>query len=249
MARTAIEIRTPDGTCPATVVRPAGEGPWPAVILYMDGIGPRPALYEMAERIGGDGYLVLVPDLFYRIGAYDTPDPAKLFSDPEMRNRFMTKFLPVATIANIMRDTGAFLEYLAGEPDVVQPKVGVTGYCMGGRLALSAAGAYPDRVVAAASFHGSYLASDAPDSPHLLAPRMRAKIYVGGADQDASFPPEMKQRLEEALTAAGVSHRVEIYAGMRHGFVPRDTPAHNPEGAERQFRELQALFAETLKRP
>lgn len=249
MARTAIEIRTPDGVCPASRFRPTGHGPWPAVIFFMDGIGPRPALFEMAERIAVDGYVVLLPDLFYRAGPYEPWDPAKLFSDPELRKAWFATYASTATITNVMKDTGAFLDYLAAEPDVLQPKVGTTGYCMGGRLSLSAAGTYPDRVAAAASFHGSNLATDAPDSPHLLAPRMKAEVYVAGADQDASFPPEMKARLEQALGGAGVDHRVEIYAGMRHGFVPRDTPVHNPEGAERHFRELLALFAATLKAP
>jgi carboxymethylenebutenolidase len=246
MSRTAIEIRTPDGVCPASVVRPSGEGPWPGVILFMDGIGPRPALWEMAERIASDGYFVLLPDLFYRVGAYEVPDPFKLFSDPEMLQMFRTKFAPTATVGNAVKDIGAFLDYLAAQPDVIQPKVGVTGYCMGGRYSLVAAGSYPDRIVAAASFHPGGLVTDAPDSPHRLASRVKAKVYVAGADQDANFTLEIKARLEEALAAAGVDHRVEIYAGARHGFVPRDTPAHNAEAAERHFRELRTLFAGTL---
>jgi carboxymethylenebutenolidase len=123
----------------------------------------------------------------------------------------------------------------------------VTGYCMGGRLSLAAAGSFPDRIAAAASFHGAYLATDAPDSPHLLAPQMTAKIYVAGAVEDASFTDAMKQRLTEALAAARVDHTVETYAGLRHGWVPSDTPVHDREGAERHFRELLALFDSALR--
>lgn len=155
-----------------------------------------------------------------------------------------------------MSDTGAFLDWLAARPDLrggetgkkigtkTGKKIGTVGYCMGGALSLSAAGTFPDRVGAAASFHGANLATDAPDSPHLLAPKMRgAKIYVAGAIEDASFPDDMKLRLDDALTAAGVDHRVETYAGLRHGWVPSDTPVHDPEGAERHFRALFELFA------
>jgi carboxymethylenebutenolidase len=125
--------------------------------------------------------------------------------------------------------------------------VGVTGYCMGGLMALTAAGTYPDRVAAAASYHGARLASDAPESPHLLAPRMKARIYVGGATDDPTFPDdEMKPRLEEALTEAGVDHRVETYPA-RNGWVPRDTPVHDAAAAERHWQTLFALLDSTLK--
>ena len=141
-----------------------------------------------------------------------------------------------ASAANVMRDTGAFLEYLGALADARAAKIGTTGYCMGGRFSLTAAGTFPDRIAAAASFHGGNLATDAPDSPHLLAPKMRGvKLYFAAAVEDPSFPDDMKQRLEEALTAAGVDHRIETYAGMRHGWVPSDTPVHNPEGRQPAF--------------
>src|SRR5207248_1017527 len=110
-----------------------------------------------------------------------------------------------------MSDTRAFLDHLAAQPDVRPGGVGTTGYCMGGGISLRAAGTYPDRIVAAASFHGSRLATDAPDSPHLLAPKMKARVYVAGAIEDASFTDEMKERLDDALTKAGVDHRIETY--------------------------------------
>jgi len=124
--------------------------------------------------------------------------------------------------------------------------VGTTGYCMGGALSLTAAGTFPEHIVAAASYHGGRLATEAPDSPHRLAARMRARIYVAGATADASFPDDMKARLEEALRAAGVEHLIETYAA-RHGWVPSDTPVHDAAATERHYRSLFALFDATLK--
>jgi len=127
-----------------------------------------------------------------------------------------------------------------------QRKVGTTGYCMGGRFSLSAAGHYPERIAAAASYHGGNLANEAPDSPHLLAPKMKARVYVGGASDDPSFPEEQKERLRRALTAADVEHVIETYAA-RHGWVPSDTPVHDPGDAERHSQTLLELFDRTLK--
>ncbi len=145
-----------------------------------------------------------------------------------------------------MQDTGAFLSWLSRQPQVKGEKVGVTGYCMGGGLALRAAGAFPDRVAAAAAFHGGNLATDAPDSPHRLAPRIKAKVYVGGADEDAGFPPEQAARLKDALDAAGVENTVEIYEGARHGYAPPDMPVFNAAASERHWRAMLELFGERL---
>jgi carboxymethylenebutenolidase len=247
MPRTSTEIRTKDGLCPVSVFRPGTGGPWPAVLMYMDGPGIRPALFTMAERLAGHGYFVLLPDLFYRVGPYEVMDPKTLMSDPAKRQAWFAKYMASASRTNVREDTAAFLDFLGAQAHVVQPKVGTTGYCMGGGHSLVAAGAYPERVVAAASYHGGRLATDEPDSPHLLAPRMKAKVYVAGAVDDASFPDDMKQRLEEALTQAGVDHRIETYEGARHGWVPADTPSHDPKAAERHWQTLLALFDEVLK--
>jgi carboxymethylenebutenolidase len=241
-----IAIQTDDGSCRAFEFRPTTPGPWPAVLFYMDGLGIRPALSEMGERLAQHGYFVLLPDMFYRAGAYTAPDAKTLFTDPAVLKPWREKFMSAATPANAMRDTRAFLDYLAAQPDVVQPRVGVTGYCMGGRLALLAAGTYPDRIVAAASFHPAGLATDDPASPHLLAPNMKARVYVGGAMEDQSFPDEQKQRLEDALTAAGVQHTVVTYPA-RHGWVPSDMPVHDRAQAEHHWQALFGLLDATLR--
>lgn len=126
--------------------------------------------------------------------------------------------MATASKQNVRSDTEAFLEFLAQERDVSSLSIGATGYCMGGGLSLSAAGSFPDRVLTAASYHGGNLATDDPESPHLLAPRIKARVYVAGAVEDASFPDSQKRQLTEALQAAGVTHTVETYAGAKHGW-------------------------------
>jgi carboxymethylenebutenolidase len=147
-----------------------------------------------------------------------------------------------------MRDTRAFLDFLAAQPEVKQPKVGTTGYCMGGGLSLSAAAFYPDRVAAAASYHGGRLATDAPDSPHLLAPKIKARLYIAGAVEDPSFTDEAKQKLGEALVAAKVDHTLVTYEGAKHGWVLPDNAMYNPAAAERHWTTLFELWDGALKK-
>jgi carboxymethylenebutenolidase len=212
----------------------------------MDGIGIRPAMLEIGERLTTYGYFVLLPDLYYRSGPYEPLDAKTVFTDPVQRKILADRFLAKATLPNIMADTPTFLDYLAQQPHVRAGGVATTGYCLGGAASLSAAGTYPDRIVAAASYHGGRLATDAPESPHRLAPRMKARVYVAGAIEDTSFPEDMKARLESALTAAGVKHVIETYPA-RHGWVLRDTPAFDQAAHERHWETLTKLLAETFK--
>jgi carboxymethylenebutenolidase len=247
MARTHVEIRTEDGICPASVFRASGSaGPWPGVIFYMDGPGIRPVLFEMAQRLANEGFLVLLPDMFYRAGPYEPVDPKTLFSDPEKRAGHARYFNSIDK-TRAARDTQAFLHFLDAEHDLAGQKLGATGYCMGGGMALTVAAHYPERFAAAASFHGAALATDADDSPHKLANRIKAKVLVAGADKDKSFPPEQAALLASALEQAGVDHRVEIWEGAAHGWTMRDFAIYNEAAAERHFHELVALFRETLR--
>jgi carboxymethylenebutenolidase len=241
-----IAIATRDGTCPTHVFRPHGSGPWPAVLVFMDGVGIRPAMLEVGERIAERGYLAIVPDLFYRSGAYEPMDARTIFSDPEKRKILGERFFSLATQANIVSDTKAFLEWVAASPDAKPGAIGTTGYCMGGIMSLAAAGTYPDRIAAAASFHAGRLATDAPDSPHLLAPKIKARVYVAGATEDPSFPDAMKERLEAALTEAKVAHTIETYPA-KHGWVFRDTPVHDAAAEARHYEALFALLDATLR--
>jgi carboxymethylenebutenolidase len=241
-----LTLETGDGACPAHVFHPDGDGPWPGVLFYMDGIGIRAALFAMGERLARAGYYVLLPDVFYRAGAYVAPDPKALFSDPAVRAAWFQKVSAHASPDKIMRDTRAFLDHLTASPRVAPKRFGTTGYCMGGRLAITAAATYPDEIVAAAAYHPGGLVTDAPDSPHLLAPKIRATVYVGGASEDANFTDAQSAALDRALADAGVDHTVETYPA-RHGWVPSDTPVHDPAAAERHWETLVRLFDTTLK--
>jgi len=248
MSRTQIALKTDDGDARAFVFKPdRGQGPWPGVIFFMDAPAIRPAMFEMCERLASNGYYVLLPDMFWRAGPYEPINLAEVFKDEARRREVFGKFMGSTDGAKAKTDTKACLDFLAQQPDVAGTKVGVTGYCMGGGLALNAAGNFPDRVAAAAAFHGGRLATDQPDSPHLLAPKMKAKVYVGGADQDAGFPPEQADRLREALTAAGLENTVEIYEGAKHGYAPPDMPVYDRDASERHWREMLSLFDEALK--
>ena len=240
-----VSIETRDGVCPAYIYRPTGNGPWPAVLVFMDGLGIRPAMLEVGERLAASGYFVLLPDLYYRSGAYEPMNPRAIFSDPEQRKMLMERFMSLATPANVMSDTKYFLDYIGSQPDAKKGRIGTTGYCMGGLMSLTAAGTYPDRIAAAASYHGGRLATDAPDSPHRLASKIKARVYVAGAIEDQSVPDDMKARLEEALTGAGVDHRIETYPA-KHGWVLRDTPVYDEAAAERHWQTLLALFGAKL---
>jgi carboxymethylenebutenolidase len=248
MSRTLVTIKTRDGQPQASVFQPdTGNPPWPAVLVFMDGRGIRPALFELAERIASAGYFVLLPDLFYRAGPYQAPDARAFSQNDVLRKEWQSKYTATASKANVHSDTEAFLAFLAERPEVKSLAIGTTGYCMGGGLSLAAAGNFPDRVVAAASYHGGNLATEAPDSPHLLIPKIKARVYVAGAVEDPSFPEEQKQRLIEALANANVAHTVETYAGAKHGWVPSDSVVHDPAAADRHYRTLLALFDATLK--
>ncbi len=218
MSSTPIEIETPDGVVPCHVFHPPGDGPWPAVVYYMDGMGIRPTLLGSAEKLAESGYYVLVPDLYYRAGDYAPLDHATLQDDPVQQARVMTM---VALVTNeaIMRDLAIFLEFFDRESRVRGPRIGCVGYCLGGPLALYAAGTFPDRVAVAASIHGANLATDRPDSPHLLADRMRGALYLGVAEFDPYIIAGETQRIDAALRDAGARYTLEMYSGCHHGFA------------------------------
>jgi carboxymethylenebutenolidase len=197
----------------------------------MDALGIRPAVLELGERVASYRYYVLLPDLLNRSGPYPPMNPHAVFADPEQRKTLTQNFFAPATQANIISDTRAFLDYLTAQPDAKPGGFRVTGYRLGGLMALSAAGTYPDRIVAIASYHGGRLATDASDSPHLLAPKISSRVYIARAIDDPSFPDEMKDRLERALSAADVDHRIETFTAT-HGWVFRDTLVYdaNPIG-------------------
>ena len=246
--KTDVTITMPDGDSRAFFFTPdSGDGPWPATILYMDAPAIRPAMFEMGERLAQAGFYVLLPDVFWRAGPYPPLDIVKARAgDPEMGALF-AKLRASTDAEKQMADTRDYLDWLTTQPKANAGKVGVTGYCMGGGIALRAAGTFPDRIAAAASFHGGNMATDAEDSPHRLAPRITARLLIAGADEDRSFDAAQCERLDAALKAAGVDAEVSIWQGAKHGWVPTDMPVYNKDAAERHWVELVALFDETLK--
>lgn len=244
MAHERLTIRTSDGECPSYLFTPAdGEGCWPAIIIYMDAGGIRPALIDMAQRLANAGYVVLLPDLFYRYGPYGPFVPKEVFAGD-----FRAALGPLmATTDNLKaaQDTGALLAYLDTRTDVAGKRVGAVGFCMGGGMAIAAAGTWPDRFVAVASFHGGRLATEDPASPHLFAPALKAELYIAAAQDDSSYPPDMAQRFEAALDEAGVRYRAETYPAA-HGWMKPDFPVYDHDQAERGWAEMLDLFARTL---
>jgi carboxymethylenebutenolidase len=246
---TTVEITTPDGVADAYLTHPEGGGKHPAVLFYMDAFGLRPHLCAMADRLAAEGFTVLVPNLFYRAGrtpVFELPE----FIDPGARPEIFQTIGPIMqqlTPELAMRDAGAYLEWLAESPLTTGEPVGITGYCMGAVMALRTAGAYPEHVAAMGGFHGGNLATEAEDSPHLVAGKITAELYFGHADQDHALPPEQIQRLDEALTEAGVRFRTEVYEGAPHGYTQADTAAYDEAGAERHWEALLELFHRTLR--
>jgi carboxymethylenebutenolidase len=245
MVEAHVEIETEDGRVPCHVTHPAGEGAWPAVLYFMDGMGIRPTLLASASKLASLGYFVLVPDLYYRGGDYPPFDHSTLQDDPAEQARIM-KLVALVTNDAVMRDMRGFLEHLDGRPEVRGEKVGCVGYCMGGPLALSAAGTFPERVAAAASIHGANLATDRPDSPHRLAAKMRARIYLAVAEVDPYIIPGETERIDAALREAGASYELELYPGCHHGFALVGAHGFDAEGYERHLRKLDELFRACL---
>jgi carboxymethylenebutenolidase len=245
-----IEITTPDGVADAFIVRPEDGGPYPAVVFNMDGIGLRPNLEQMATRFAEQGYVVLVPNAFYRGGRAPLIPLSDLLTTnrTEQTLKTMMALIQGITPAAALSDAQAWVGYLDAQPDVRPGAFGTVGYCMGGALAIRTAAAFPDRVKAVATLHGGNLAteSESESSPHLLLPGLQAEFYVGHADHDGSAPPEQQERLRAALSAAGLTFEAEVLTDARHGFTMADAPVYDQPAAERHWEKVLALFARNL---
>jgi carboxymethylenebutenolidase len=246
MTMTTVEITTPDGVANAHLARP-DDSPHPGVLFIADAYGLRQAIDDMVGRIAAEGYVVLAPNVFYRAGR--TPiDPLPDPRDPDgyaAAFRSVRPLIEQVTPARIGSDGGAYLEYLrtAASPG----PLAVVGYCMGGRLAWRIAAARPDRVAALAAFHTAGLVTDASDSPHRSAAALEpVEAYFGFADQDQGMTPAQIVELEQALQAAGVRFRAEVYEGARHGYAVPDSPVYDEVAATRHYRELLAMLERTL---
>jgi carboxymethylenebutenolidase len=245
VAQRSVEIETADGICPAALSVPAGTGPWPALIMYVDAGGMRDVMREMGERLSGLGYVVVVPDVYYRNGPYDSVDMRTAFGDKETAEKIMGMMLGY-TADLAARDASSFADYLDSMAETRAGGIGTTGYCMGGRLSLLAATTLGERVAATASFHGGNLAkADDRDSPYHRANAIKSHVYVGAAIEDQSFPDEQRDLLEKSLTEAGVVHTIETYQA-HHGFAVLDNPRYDEAAAEGHWKASEHFFGAVL---
>lgn len=240
-----VEIKTADGTADAYFVHPA-TGKHPGVLVWPDIFGLRPAFRQMGKRLAEEGYAVLVVNPFYRTKKAPTAPEHADFNDPSTRQMLMSLHDSL-TPATAKTDAKAFISYLDGQAAVDKKrKMGTTGYCMGGPLVLETAGAVPDRVGAGATFHGGGLATDKPDSPHLLIPKMKAHFLIAIAENDDQKQPDAKNVLRDSFAKAKLPAEIEVYKGTLHGWCPPDSQVYNQEQAEKAWSRLLVLFKTAL---
>lgn len=240
-----VEIKTADGIADAYFVHPA-DGQHPGVLIWPDALGLRPAFRQMGKRLAAAGYSVLVPNQFYRTKKAPIVSPGATFQDPEVRKTIMTMMETLNATTNVV-DARAFIGFLDSQPAVDKKrKMATTGYCMGGPMTMRTAAEFPDRIGAAASFHGGGLVTDKPDSPHLLVPKMKAHFLIAIAENDDEKEPEAKHVLRRAFDAAGLPAEIEVYEGAMHGWCPPDMPVYNEAQAEKAWGRMLALFKKAL---
>jgi carboxymethylenebutenolidase len=242
----AIEIRTADGTADGFLCAPEGSGSWPGIIQLTDIHGVRPVARDLAKRIAAKGYVVLLPNVFYRTGKAPLPDFTFKPGDEKAMARFRELAGPLTADA-MERDGGAYVDFLAKQAGVMPGKMGVVGYCFTAAMAMRTAAARPERIVAVAGFHGGRLFTADSTSPHTILPRIKARFYFGHATEDHSMPKEAIEKFEQALRAWGGKFESETYDGAHHGWTQPDMPAYNEPAAERAFEKLIELFDATLK--
>jgi carboxymethylenebutenolidase len=239
--RLDVQIPAPDGYSNGTLHVPDGNGPRPGVLVFPDAGGARETFRQMGDRLAGMGYVALIPDIYYRAGQWAPFDMATLFTNQQERAR-LSSLTSVLTNDRIIADSAAYSGFLLARPEVTGSAIGTTGYCLGGRMSLIAAGGLGATIAAAASFHGGGLAvAGDPSSPHLSADRITATVYVAGAQDDESFTAGQAELLERALTDAGVGHTLEFYPA-RHGFAVPDNPTYNTDADARHWDALRDLY-------
>ena len=253
IVETNVEIKTPDGTCDAAFIHPK-IGSHAGVLLWPDAFGLRPAMRDMAKRLAAEGYSVLVPNPFYRVSKAPFTDASSFsFQNPTDMAKLRPLMASVNAPGNAEKDAAAYVAFLDAQKEVNKAKkIGTQGYCMGGPLVVKTAAALPNRIGAGASFHGGGLVTDKPDSPHLLAPKIKARMYFGVASNDDARQPDAKDKLKEAFEAAKVPAEIEVYPEALHGWCVPDMPSqtgkpiYNKPDAERAWGKLVDLYKTAL---
>lgn len=242
-----VKIQTPDGTSDALLVRPESVDALPGVIDLTDGLGFRPAFADQSKRIAEHGYVVLTPNIFYRTTKAPVFASEPDFGSEETRARFREITGPLTPDA-MARDGSAYVDFLAAQRFVSSGPMGVIGFCFAGQFALRTAAARPDRIAAAASFHGGGLFKDDDSSPHRVLPRVKARLYFGHASNDQGMPADAIEKLEGALAKWGGKYQSETY-DARHGWMIAGHRVYDPKESERGFAKLMELLDETLQTP
>ncbi len=246
VVETDVNVPMEKGEADAALFHPEGKGPWPAVLVWTDILGLRPVFREMGQRLAAQGYVVLVPNPFYRNAKAPVVDGSFDFNKPEDRAKVMPMAAALTADANIS-DAKSYVAFLDKQTQTdKKKKMGVQGYCMGGPLTFRTAATQSDRIGAAATFHGGGLVTDKPDSPHLLIPKMHAEVLCCVADNDDKRDPAAKDKLKEAFAAAHLTATVEVYEGCNHGWTVRGSQVYNEQGAEKAWAELTALYKRNL---
>ncbi len=258
VTETNVTIKTADGMCDAAFIHPVS-GSHPAVVIWTDAFGLRPSMREMARRLAAEGYSVLVPNPFYRVAKAPVWEDASniSFSDPTFRAKLTPLMGSINAEGAAERDAAAFIEWLDAQREVDRSKkIGTQGYCMGGALVVRTAAAVPNRVGAGASFHGGGLVTANPNSPHLLAPKIKARMYIAIATNDDMQQPDAKTKLKESFEAAKVPAEVEVYSQAQHGWCVADMPKqangqpiYSKPDADRAWGKLLALYKAALSAP
>jgi len=250
VVETMVDVKTPDGTADAAFIHPAS-GSHPGVLVWTDAFGLRPSMRAIGKRIAAQGYSVLVPNPFYRVAKAPFDDASTFdFANKDDMAKLQKLMGSVNAEGNPEKDAAAYVAFLDEQKQVnKKKKIGTQGYCMGGPLVVRTAASLPDRIGAGGSFHGGGLVTDKPDSPHLLASKIKAHMYFGIATSDDSRQPDAKDKLKEAFAAAHVPAEIEVYAGSQHGWCvsdmpkqPNGMPIYNQADADRAWGKLVALY-------
>lgn len=245
---TDVEIKTPDGVCDAAFFHPA-KGAYPGVLVWPDSGGLRPVFRALGKRLAAEGYAALVPNHLYRMAKAPVFDESfNPVQNPADREKYRRITAPFFAPGAAERDAVAYVAFLDAQRQVNRKKkIGTHGYCLGGAYVIKTAALFPDRVGAGVSLHGGFLATDKPDSPHLLAPKIKARLYFAIASDDDQREPEVKNKLKESFAAAKVRAEIEVYPNARHGWcVPDSKAADNQADAERAWGKLVALYKTAL---
>jgi len=242
MIERTIDVPTLDGATTTFITHPERGGPHPVILFFMDAPAIREELRDMARRLASVGYYVMLPNLYYRAGVMELG----ALDAPEVRTT-MFALMNGLSITNVMEDTDALLAFADADAGAAKGPFGAVGYCMSGQFAINAAGRHPERAAAAASIYGVRLVTEEPDSPHLMAAKAQAEIYIACAETDHWAPPEMVADLSVAMALLGGRAEVEVYPGVEHGFAFPQRAAYDRDAAERHWERLFALFARRLR--